>query len=390
MQLRFLTAGESHGPRLTGIIEGVPAGLALEVSDFERDLGMRQRGYGRSARMKIEKDRVEIQGGVRHGLSTGGPIALTIENRDFENWKEVASAAPTSASTHKVTRPRPGHADLAGAIKYGHADIRDVIERSSARETAMRVALGVVARKILHAVGIEVTAHVIAIGAEVASSVAGEPWEAWRARAEQDDLRCADLATSKKMHDAIRDAAHDGDTLGGVFEVRARGMVVGLGSYVHWDRRLDAKLAAALMSVPAIKGVEVGDGWEGARLRGSAVHDVIVNAGTSEAPRFERETNHAGGVEGGISNGEQLVCRAAMKPLSTLRKPLPTVDLATSAEAVSVAERSDVCAVPAASVVGEAVVCLTLASAVLEKFGSDSIQELVPRVEAWRQGRAGR
>ncbi|MBK8169464.1 MAG: chorismate synthase [Sandaracinaceae bacterium] len=383
MPLRFLTAGESHGAQLTGILEGVPAGLALAAGDFDPDLAMRQRGYGRSPRMKIEQDRVAILSGVRHGRTTGGPISLSIENRDFANWTEVMSVAAAAAQPHAVTRPRPGHADLPGALKYGHSDIRDVIERASARETAMRVALGVVGRRMLHECGVEVGAHVVAVGGVTAPSVEGEPWEVWRARAQADDLRCADAIASEKMRHAIRDAAHVGDTLGGVFEVRARAMVVGLGSYVHWDRRLDARLAAALMSVPAIKGVEVGDGFDSARKLGSEVHDVITEGKDSAAP-FVRETNRAGGVEGGVSNGEPLVCRAAMKPLSTLKKALPTVDIATRANAVAVSERSDVCAVAAASVVGEAVVCLCLADALLEKFGGDSMRELCERVVAWR------
>lgn len=382
MALRFLTAGESHGPSLTGIVDGVPAGLALSSADFERDLARRQKGYGRSARQKIESDRVELIGGVRHGRTTGAPIALRIENRDFANWTHVLAVDAPASLPSRVTQPRPGHADLAGALKYGHSDIRDVIERASARETAMRVAIGVVARRVLFDCNVEIASHVVAIGGVESPTPASLEIASILARADADDLRCIDAGASRAMHDAIRDAAHAGDTLGGVFEVRAARVPVGLGTYAQWDRRLDALLVQALVSIPAVKAAEVGDGWRSASLRGSLAHDGIEQA---EAGKLRRGSNHAGGVEGGVSNGEDIVCRAAMKPLSTLRNAAVTVDLATNQSVKAVSERSDVCAVPAASVVGEAVVALVLANALLEKFGGDSMEELLPRVRAWRE-----
>lgn len=381
MSFRFLTAGESHGPCLTGILDGVPAGLALREEDFERSLSLRQRGYGRSPRMKIEADRVEIVAGVRHGRTTGAPICLRIENKDHANWREVMATAATEAQPPRITSPRPGHADLAGSVKYGHADIRDVIERASARETAMRVAVGVVAERVLAECGMYVVGHVIRIGDAQTRADGPTRVEELRARADADDLRCVDAEASARMRDAIRDAAHAGDTLGGVFEVRVSHPPIGLGSYAQWDRRLDSLLVQALVSIPAVKAAEVGDGWAAAGERGSAVHDAIE---VGDSGSIRRSTNRAGGIEGGISNGEDIVCRGAMKPLSTLRNAAGSVDLATMQPSKAVSERSDVCAVPAASIVGEAVVSIVIAKALLEKFGGDSMSELVERVASWR------
>jgi chorismate synthase len=347
--LRWFTAGESHGPRLVAIVEGVPAGLRLLAEDIDGDLARRQRGYGRGGRMKIETDRVEIVAGVRGGRTLGSPLALEIANRDHANWQGRMGAAPFAQPPEPVTRPRPGHADLAGGLKYGFHDLRDVLERASARETATRTAVGAVARKLLGVVGIEIFAHVIAIG-DVAAPPLDEPPHILRARSAESDLRCAHPETEGLMKDAIREAAHAGDTLGGVFEVVATGVPAGLGSHVQWDRKLDGRLAQSLMSIQAIKAVEIGEGQRAARSHGSEVHDPI---GYDAAARtFTRPSNHAGGVEGGITNGQPVVCRAAMKPIATLRKPLPSVDIVTKEPFDAAFERSDVCAVAAASVVG--------------------------------------
>ena len=385
-RLRWMTAGESHGPRLTAIVEGIPAGLPLLAEDIDAHLARRQRGYGRGGRMKIETDRVDIVGGVRGGETLGGPIALSIENRDHKNWLDRMSAAPLPAPAEPLTRPRPGHADLAGGLKYDRHDLRDVLERASARETASRTAVGAVARKLLGAIGIEVFAHVIAIG-DVRSNPGEEPYEALRERSRASDLACADADAETRMKDAIRTASHAGDTLGGIFEVVATGVPAGLGSHVQWDRKLDGRLAQALASIQAIKGVEVGDGWAAAGLPGSRVHDPIHYDASRRA--FTRPTNHAGGVEGGISNGAPVVCRAAMKPIATLRKALASVDVRTKEAFEAAFERSDVCAVAAASVVGEAMVAIVLCEAVLEKFGGDSLHELARNVQSYRQQLAG-
>jgi len=382
-RLRFFTAGESHGPRLTVIVEGLPAGLALLAEDVDQDLARRQRGYGRGARMKIETDRCQLVGGVRGGQTLGSPVALSIENRDHANWIGRMDAAPLAETPEPLTRPRPGHADLAGGLKYDRHDLRDILERASARETAARTAAGAVARQLLRAIGVDVFAHVLAIGeAEVGPGVPHD-LVTLRERARASDLACADPDAEARMKDAIREAAHQGDTLGGVFEVVATGVPVGLGSHVQWDRKLDGRLAQALMSVPAIKAVEVGDGFAGARRPGSKVHDPI--AYDAATMRFTRPSNHAGGVEGGMTNGEPLVCRGFMKPIATLRKPLPSVDVVTKETFDAAFERSDVSAVAAASVVGEAMVALVLADAVLQKFGGDSMTELLRNVRGFAE-----
>jgi len=373
--LRFLTAGESHGEALVTVLDGVPAGLALTEADINEDLARRQRGYGRGGRMKIERDQVRILAGVRWGLTLGSPITLMIANRDWENWKAaMAVGAPDpAAATKEVTRPRPGHADLAGALKYGHRDIRNVLERSSARETTARVAAAGVAKRLLGEFGVTILSHVTEIGGVRVPPDFAMPWDEIRARAEGSEVRCADPATEAAIIAAIDEAKGKGDTLGGVVEVVALGCPVGLGSYAQWDRRLDGRLAQALCSIQAIKGCEFGLGFETARRPGSAVHDEIL---FDPERGFRRTTNNAGGLEGGVTNGQPLVVRAAMKPLSTLRTPLRSVDLATKEAVEAVVERSDVCAVPAAGVVAEAMVALVLAEAFLEKFGGDSVEEI--------------
>ena len=379
--LRWMTAGESHGPRLTALVEGVPAGLHLLAADIDADLARRQKGYGRGGRMRIETDRVEIVGGVRDGATLGSPIALSVVNADHQSWRERMSAAPLPSPVEAVTRPRPGHADLAGGIKYDRRDLRDILERASARETAARTAVGAVCRKLLSEVGIEVFGHVVAIGS-VATGASSADLDALREAARQSELACADPEAEVRMREVILEAAHSGDTVGGVFEVVARGVMPGLGSHIQWDRKLDGRLAQVLMSIQAIKGVEIGVGFEAARLRGSAVHDPIGY--DADAGAFTRASNRAGGIEGGIANGMPIVCRAAMKPIATLKRALASVDVRTKEPYEAAFERSDVCAVAAASVVGEAMVCCVLADAVLEKFGADSIKELVRNVDGYR------
>lgn len=384
---RFLTAGESHGPALGATVEGVPAGLALDEEAIAVDLARRQLGYGRGARQTIEKDRAEILGGVRHGRTLGSPILLLVRNRDWENWTQVMQVGPLSdeaaaglasaaADGNKratpVTRVRPGHADLAGALKYGFNDVRNVLERASARETAARVAAGAVARAFLRELGIEVWSFTAEVG-----GVALDPANATRSReeAETSPLRCPDPEAEAAMIARIDEARSAGDTVGGVFEVVVHGLPIGLGSYVHWDRRLDAALAAAVMSINIVKGVEFGLGFEQTRRFGSAVHDVIE--GRASDGRWVHRSNRAGGLTGGVSNGEPLVVRGAVKPISTLARPLPSADLITG-EAVEKAhyERSDISVVPAAGVVGEAMVMLTLAAFVLEKLGGDTMVDV--------------
>jgi len=393
--LRFLTAGESHGRTLVVIVDGLPAGLPVATDALTRDLRRRQQGYGRGRRMAIESDAAVIAGGVRHGRTTGAPVAITVENRDWVNWAFTMhpDAHPPDeaggARRAPVTRPRPGHADLAGALKYGHADIRDVLERASARETAARVAAGALARLLLEQVTIDVASHVVAIGPERADG-RSVSFEEIAALADNSPTRCVDAASAARMIAAI-DAARDaGDTLGGVFEVVARGVPPGLGSYAQWDRRLDGRLAQALMSIPAIKAVGIGIGEEAARLRGSQVHDEILpapdgGAGGRPALPAVRPTNRAGGLEGGVTNGQHLRVSASMKPIATLMTPLRSIDLETGAGAAAAIERSDVCAVPAASVVGEAMVALVLADAVLERFGGDTVDELRRRYSDWQR-----
>ncbi len=376
-----MTAGESHGPRLTAIVEGLPSGLALLAADVDVDLARRQRGYGRGGRMKIETDRVELTGGVRGGETLGSPVAMTVVNRDHQSWTDRMSPAPLPAPPDAVTRPRPGHADLAGGIKHDRHDLRDILERASARETAARTAVGAVCRKLLGAVGIDVFARVVGIGG-VEVDETGLDVAALKEKSRASDLACADAAAEAKMREAILTAAHAGDTLGGVFEVVATGVMPGLGSHVHWDRKLDGRLAQALMSIQAIKGVEIGAGFAVARTPGSKVHDPIAYDAGARA--FTRPSNNAGGLEGGITNGMPVVCRAAMKPIATLKKALGSVDVGTKEPYDAAFERSDVCAVAAASVVGEAMVCIALADAVLEKFAGDSMRELLRNVEGYR------
>jgi len=381
-QLRWMTTGESHGPRLTAVVDGMVAGLPLVAEDIDQDLARRQRGYGRGGRMKIERDRVSFTAGVRDGRTLGSPVCMTIENRDYASWVDRMAAEPLAARPEPLTRPRPGHADLAGGLKFDRDDLRDVLERASARETAARTAVGAIARKLLGELGIDVFAHVISIG-EARADITRFSLSDLKARSRASDLACADEVAEASMRTAILDAAHAGDTLGGTFEVVARGVPPGLGSHTHWDRKLDGRLAQALVSIQAIKAVEIGDGWAAASRRGSTVHDPI--AYDSKQRRFTRPTNHAGGLEGGVSNGEPIVCRAAMKPIATLKRALPSVDIHTKAPFDAAFERSDVCAVAAASVVGEAMVAVTLAAAMLEKFGSDSLDELRRNVEGFRQ-----
>ena len=389
--LRFLTAGESHGKALVAILEGVPAGLVLDFDALTADLRRRQTGYGRGRRMAIESDRAEPLSGVRHGRTTGGPIALLIPNRDWENWQRTMYAAAempadaTGADRPPVTRPRPGHADLAGFVKYRHDDIRNVLERASARETAARVAVGAIARQLLRGVGAEIASHVTAIGSASIASPLAITFDRARAISPESPLHCADAAVEAQMIAEIDRARDAGDTMGGSFEIIAHGVPPGLGSYVQWDRKLDGRLAQALMSIPAIKAVGIGLGPGVANLPGSRVHDEIVPLGAAQGDSpmgVARPTNNAGGLEGGVTNGEDLRVTAYMKPISTLMKPLRSVDLATMAESPAAIERSDVCAVPAAAVVGEAMVAIVLADALIEKFGGDSVEELT---ENWQR-----
>jgi chorismate synthase len=376
--VRWLTAGESHGRALVAICEGIPAGVEITSADLVAALARRRAGYGRGARMKFEQDEVEITGGTRHGRTLGSPVAIRVGNTEWPKWETVMSPDPVPAGelaglarNAPLTRPRPGHADLAGMQKYGHDDARPVLERASARETAARVALGEVARQFLvQAFGIEVLSHVVEIGT-VAAPASAQPEPADRARIDADPVRCLDSKASLAMQEEIDAARKDGDTLGGVVEVLGYGLPPGLGSHVHWDRRLDGRLAAALMSIQAIKGVEVGDGFATARRRGSQAHDEIEPA----AGGIRRRTNRAGGIEGGMSTGEVLRVRAAMKPISTVPRALATVDTATGEPATAINQRSDVTAVPAAGVVAEAMVALVLADAAAEKFGGDSVAE---------------
>lgn len=374
---RYLTAGESHGRALTAIIEGLPAGLSLDEEYIAHDLARRQGGYGRSARMEIEQDRAEILSGVRHGLTIGSPISLLIRNRDWENWKEIMAIATTETESEKVTRLRPGHADLAGTIKYGLDDIRPILERASARETAARVAVGAVARRLLKEFGIEIHSHTIAIGGVYAKNEGSGKidWD----NVEKSPVRCSEAETEKKMMAVIDKAKADGDTLGGVFQVVATGVPIGLGSHVHWDRRLGGKIAQAIMSINAVKGVEIGAGFSLANLPGSQSHDIIERAGR----KWHHETNRAGGIEGGITNGEPVVVKAVVKAIPTLAKPLPSVDLKTGESVVAHVERSDVCVVPAAGVIGESMLAIVLADAVLEKFGGDHIKETLRNYKSY-------
>jgi chorismate synthase len=377
--LRWLTAGESHGPALVAVLEGVPAGVEVTSAQIGRELARRRLGYGRGARMSFEQDEVEIIGGLRHGVTLGSPVAIRVGNTEWPKWRTVMSADPVDpaelegqARNSPLTRPRPGHADLAGMQKYGHADARPILERASARETAARVAVGTVAKALVRqAVGVEIVSHVVELGS-VAAKPGLQPRPEDAERVDADPLRCLDAEASARMVAEVDAAKSDADTLGGIVEVLAYGVPPGLGSHVHWDRKLDARLAAALMSIQAIKGVEIGDGFTQARSRGSSAHDEIVPTATG----VRRVTDRAGGLEGGITTGEPLRVRAAMKPISSLNRALSTVDVATGQPATAINQRSDVCAVPAAAVVAEAMVALVLAEAAVEKFGGDSVTEM--------------
>ena len=376
--LRWITAGESHGPELVGVLEGFPAGVPLLLESVQEDLARRRLGYGRGARMKFEADEVSFSGGVRHGLTQGGPVALRIQNTEWPKWETIMSPHPVDPSELEggraaaLTRPRPGHADLAGMQKYGFEDARPVLERASARETAARVALGAVARALLNELGVSVLSHTVAIGSVAVPEDAAIPGPGDIARLDEDPLRCAHPETSQGMVAEVDVAHKEGDTLGGIVEVVVRGLPPGIGSYVHWDRRLDSRLAGALMGIQAIKGVEVGDGFATTRRPGSQAHDEIVNDGSG----VQRLSDRAGGIEGGMSTGGPLRVRAGMKPISTVPRALKTIDTATGKEAVAHHQRSDVCAVPAAGIVAEAMVMLVIADALLEKFGGDSLAEI--------------
>ena len=383
---RWLTAGESHGRALVAICDGVPAGVHITTEDVAAALARRRAGYGRGARMTFERDEVELSGGIRHGRTLGGPVAIRIANTEWPKWETVMSPDPVDSGTldsqarnAPLTRPRPGHADLAGMQKFGHTDARPVLERASARETAARVALGEVARRLLSQVlGIEILSHVVALGqVSVPDDTMPRPTD--KAAIDADPVRCADSATSQAMVAEIDAARKDGDTLGGVVEVLAFGLPPGLGSFTHWDRRLDARLAGALMSIQAIKGVEVGDGFTTATRRGSHAHDEIEATDSGVA----RRTNRAGGIEGGMSTGEVIRLRAAMKPISTVPRALDTIDTSTGEPAKAINQRSDATAVPAAGVVAEAMVALVLAEAVIEKFGGDSVEEMRRNAESY-------
>ncbi|MGE7860724.1 chorismate synthase [Bacillus mobilis] len=381
--MRYITAGESHGPQLTTIIEGVPAGLPLVADDINEELARRQKGYGRGRRMQIETDQVQIVSGVRHGETLGSPIALVVENRDFAHWTKIMGAEPLTEQEEKemkrkVTKPRPGHADLNGAIKYGHRDMRNVLERSSARETTVRVAAGAVAKKVLAELGITVAGHVIEIGGVQAKEITYRSIEELKSITEESPVRCLDEDAGNQMMKAIDDAKANGDSIGGIVEVIVEGMPIGVGSYVHYDRKLDAKLAAAIMSINAFKGVEIGIGFEAAHRPGSEVHDEIL---WNEEHGYTRRTNNAGGLEGGMTTGMPIVVRGVMKPIPTLYKPLQSVDIDTKEPFTASIERSDSCAVPAASVVAEAVVAWELATALIEQFGLDRMDLIRENIE---------
>ncbi|WP_286883777.1 chorismate synthase [Aneurinibacillus sp. UBA3580] len=372
--MRYLTAGESHGPQLTAIIEGVPSNLPLSIEKINEQLLRRMKGHGRGRRMQIEKDQVKIVAGVRHGKTTGAPICLVVENKDWTHWQTIMSPEPVDEGEDKrrVSRPRPGHADLNGALKYNQRDMRNILERSSARETAIRVAVGAVARQLLEQFDITVAGHVLRIG-EVEAKPVDVSLEEMIRITEESPVRCLDADAAKRMMDLIDKAKADGDSLGGVVEVRAEGLPVGLGSHVQWDRKLDGRLAQAIMSIQAFKGVEIGIGFEAAARPGSQVHDEII---LDEQGNYSRKTNRAGGLEGGMTTGMPVVVRGVMKPIPTLYKPLNSIDIDTKEPFAASIERSDSCAVPAASVVAEAVVCWTLADALCEKFAGDSLEEM--------------
>jgi chorismate synthase len=391
--LRFSTAGESHGEALVAVLSGIPAGLAVDAAFIDHELWRRQQGYGRGGRMKIEHDSAHILSGVRHGATIGSPIALAIQNRDWKNWEEALPVGAGDPEKHKaVNSPRPGHADLAGALKYNFREARYVLERASARESAARVAAGAIAKLLLRELGIEVLSHVLAVGG-AALSDAEIPWEKIQALHAREEvlLNCADPAAEERMKAEVDKALKTGDSVGGVFEVVAHGVPPGLGTYANWDERLDSLLAAAVMSLQAVKAVEIGSGIGAAASPGSAVHDAIgyerraQGDGRAGYTGFTRRTNHAGGIEGGISNGEDILVRGYLKPISTLRRPLESVDFRTREPVKAAYERSDVCVVPAAGVGGEAMVALTLARCALEKFGGDSLGEVLRNFKGYKE-----
>jgi len=378
---RFTTAGESHGPGLVAIVEGLPAGLELDRERIDREMARRQLGHGRGGRMKIERDAVEVRAGVRHGRTLGSPVALLVANRDYENWEQRMSPWPVEAEVEESHLPRPGHADLAGSLKYGHRDVRNVLERASARETAARVAAGAVAKEFLAAFGVSVHSHVLRI-ASVAAADPGELGPADFERVDESPVRCLDPEAEQAMVAEIDRLRKANESLGGVFEVRAFGLVPGLGSHVAWDQRLDGRLAHAIVSIQAVKGVSVGEAWEVAERPGSESHDEIL---WSDERGYHRESNRAGGIEGGMSNGEPLVVRGALKPISTLTKPLRSVDTESKRPAQAMRERTDSTVVPAAGVVAEAMVALVLARCYREKFGGDHIDDVLAAVQAYRE-----
>jgi chorismate synthase len=379
--LRFTTAGESHGPGLVAIVEGLPAGLELDRNQLDRDMARRQLGHGRGGRMKIESDSVEIRSGVRHGRTLGSPVAVLVANRDYTNWEERMGPWPVDAEVDEVHTPRPGHADLAGLLKFGHSDVRNVLERASARETAARVAAGGIAKELLRAFGVSVHSHVLQIGSVRAPERPDAGPDDFEA-VDESPVRCLDSEAGEAMVAEIDRLRKDNESLGGIFEVRAFGLVPGLGSHVSWDERLDSRLAQALVSIQAVKGVSVGEAWEVAGRPGSESHDEIF---WSETEGWHRETNRAGGVEGGMSNGEPLTVRAALKPISTLTKPLRSVDTETKQAAEALRERTDSTVVPAAGVVGEAMTALVLARCYREKFGGDHIDDALAALAAYRE-----
>ncbi len=382
-RLRYLTSGESHGPGLYAILEGMPSGLPLSEEFVNLQLARRQEGYGRGGRMKIEKDQVNFKAGVRHGKTLGSPIALEILNRDWQNWANEMSIAPTEKPLKRVvTRPRPGHADLVGGLKYQFRDLRNVLERASARETTARVAVGAVARRFLEEVGVKIAGHVLAVGT-VSSEQRPHDVEEILRLTEGSPLRCLDKSAEARMVAQIDEAKKQGDSLGGIFEVYVEGLVPGLGSYVHWDRKLDGRLAQAILSIQAVKGMEIGEGYRNALSFGSQVHDSILY--DKDTKEFSRGANRAGGLEGSMTTGQPLIVRGFLKPISTLYTPLQTVDIDSKEIQEASVERSDTCAISAAAVIGEAVVALTLADAYLEKFGGDSLQELQRNLSGYRQ-----
>ena len=372
--LKYFTAGESHGKCLTGIIEGFPSNVPMDIDKINADLKRRQMGYGRGDRMKIEQDSIEILSGIRDGKTLGSPIAFFIQNRDYVNWEKYMDPIKIEDDSKKITKPRPGHADLSGAIKYNFTDIRNVLERSSARETALRVAIGSIAKQLMNCFDIDVVSHVIAIGS---ATLKKNIWDIERIEnADRSLVRCIDKTTENRMVDEIEKAKKTGDSLGGVFEIHITGVPVGLGSYVHWDRKLDAKLAYNLMSIQGIKAVEIGEEFNNSKLRGSEVHDEIFY---DPQRGYYRKTNRAGGIEGGMSNGENIVIRCCMKPIPTLHKPLRSVDIETKESFLATVERSDTCAVPAASIVGEMAAITVIADEFLRKYGGDSLEEITKR-----------